>query len=154
MKKDPGLAMIEKLDDKVDILDIYEVDSKGFPIYEKKVVDTLLSTQEDFKLYMKILGDFKGSETKKIDSISLLKAEFEKIKNPFPKKKQDLPESVGVATMREDGTLIFQLRSEDHGMIAEAMQTYPPNHPKYKKMIDHLGGLKPGQSKSIPPFGD
>jgi hypothetical protein len=60
--------------------------------------------------------------------------------------------SVGVATMKADGTLSLQLRSWDHGMVAEALQVVKPDDAEYQNILEHLGGLKPGESKPIPEF--
>jgi len=69
-----------------------------------------------------------------------------------PGKPACQPAVVGVATLGKDGTLRMQYRSIDHGMIAEAMETVRPGDEQYKKYLEHLGGLKPGESKSIPEF--
>lgn len=64
-----------------------------------------------------------------------------------------LPESIGAATMLEDGTIEMQLRAEDgSGGIGEASFTYTKDDPRYPKILEHLGGLKPGESKSVPPW--
>ena len=50
--------------------------------------------------------------------------------------------------MRPDGTLELDLRGPSG---AEARKVYPPTHADYKKTLDHLGGMKPGDEKAIPP---
>ena len=61
--------------------------------------------------------------------------------------------SIGVATMRADGTIELQLRAEGpSGELGDALFTYKPSEPKYQEIIDHLGGLKPGESKPVPPW--
>ena len=60
--------------------------------------------------------------------------------------------SIGQATMEPDGTIILRLRAVSPGAIGDAMLRYPPNHPKYKSILEHLGGLQPGESKPVPPF--
>jgi len=62
------------------------------------------------------------------------------------------PPHIGVATMAADGTINMQLRSLPPGPIAEAFVSYPPSHPKYQEMLEHLGELRPGGSKFIAPF--
>lgn len=65
------------------------------------------------------------------------------------------PDSIGVATMLEDGTLQLRLVARgDGGMIGDAMLVYPPSHAQYQDILDHLGPMKPGDSKSVPPFPD
>ncbi len=61
--------------------------------------------------------------------------------------------SIGSATMKEDGTIVLQLRAEGPGgMIGDALITYKPDDPKYKETLEHLGGLKPGEEKPVPPW--
>ena len=61
---------------------------------------------------------------------------------------------IGQAAMREDGTIIMDLRMEDpkSGAIGDARLTYKPGDPQYQATLDHLGGLKPGEIK--PVFND
>ncbi len=60
---------------------------------------------------------------------------------------------IGSATMKEDGTILLQLRAEGPGGIrGDALLTYPPGHPEYKKILKHLGGLRPGEEKPVPPW--
>jgi hypothetical protein len=60
---------------------------------------------------------------------------------------------VGVATMQADGTLILDLRAEGPGgALGDARFVYPKAHPDYRKMLDHIGGLRPGESKPVPPW--
>lgn len=61
-------------------------------------------------------------------------------------------DSVGVATMQADGTLYLQLRSEEPQGIAEALQVVKPDDPQYAYYVRHLGNIRPGESKAIPPF--
>jgi hypothetical protein len=55
--------------------------------------------------------------------------------------------------MTPDGTIMLDLRAEgpggDHG---DARIVYPPNHKDYQMILKHLGGLKPGETKPVPPF--
>ncbi|MCU0700075.1 MAG: hypothetical protein MUC96_26505 [Myxococcaceae bacterium] len=61
--------------------------------------------------------------------------------------------SIGSATMQADGTLELMLRAEGPGgMVGDALVRYPPTHPEYQTVLAHLGGLKPGESKPVPPF--
>jgi hypothetical protein len=60
---------------------------------------------------------------------------------------------IGMASMKADGTIVLDLRAEspegDHGL---ALFEYPPSHPEYGEILDHLGGLQPGESKLVPPW--
>ncbi|RYE83807.1 MAG: hypothetical protein EOO75_18885 [Myxococcales bacterium] len=61
--------------------------------------------------------------------------------------------TIGTATMRPDRTLEMQLRAATaDGTLGDAYFTYPPNHPQYRRMLEHVGGLTPGQSKPVPPW--
>jgi hypothetical protein len=63
--------------------------------------------------------------------------------------------TVGVATMESDGTIVLQLRTpSDSGPLGEALFTYPTDHPEYQSVLDHLGGLSPGEAKPVPPWPD
>ncbi len=62
-------------------------------------------------------------------------------------------DSVGTATCKPDGTIEMMLRAKGpKGELGEAMKVYKPSDPKYAGIVAHLGGIKPGQSKPIPPF--
>lgn len=68
------------------------------------------------------------------------------------KNEQD---SIGSARMEKDGTIILQLRAESHGgPVGDALLRYPPNHPEYNNVLQHLGGLEKGQEKLVPPWKD
>lgn len=61
--------------------------------------------------------------------------------------------SIGSATMLDDGTIQLMLRAEgEGGMVGDALISYPPTHGDYRMVFDHLGGMKPGDSKPVPPF--
>jgi hypothetical protein len=61
-------------------------------------------------------------------------------------------DSVGRAKMSADGTITLQLRSLWPDPIAESELVYPPDDPQYEEIKHHLGGIKPGESKPVPPF--
>ncbi|MGN6749072.1 MAG: hypothetical protein ACTHJS_10820 [Xanthobacteraceae bacterium] len=61
-------------------------------------------------------------------------------------------DSVGRAKMSADGTITLQLRSLWPNPIAETELVYAPDDPQYEEIKHHLGGLKPGESKPVPPF--
>ena len=61
--------------------------------------------------------------------------------------------SIGRATMDADGTIVLQLRAESSGgALGDALLRYPPSHPQYRSILDHLGGLRPGETKLVPPW--
>ncbi len=64
-------------------------------------------------------------------------------------------ESIGQATMKPDGTLVLQLRAEsEDGAVGDALFTYAPTDGDYASMVEHVGGVSPGESKPVPPFED
>ncbi|MCC6522962.1 MAG: hypothetical protein IT373_09895 [Polyangiaceae bacterium] len=61
--------------------------------------------------------------------------------------------SIGVATMRPDRTIVLDLRAEGPGgEVGMARLTYEPTHPEYDGVLRHLGGLRPGEQKPVPPW--
>lgn len=60
--------------------------------------------------------------------------------------------SIGMATMNSDGTVVLTVRAEGPGALGDAQLYYPPTHAKYREVLDHVGGLRPGQSKPVPPW--
>ena len=65
---------------------------------------------------------------------------------------KDSGASIGVATMEPDGTIVLQLRAEGPGAIGDAQIRYPRAHKEYQQVLDHLGGLEPGETKPVPPW--
>jgi len=61
---------------------------------------------------------------------------------------------IGTATMLSDGTIVMELRAEgDNGLIGMAtIEQRPGDGQKYIELLQHLGGIKPGESKLIPPW--
>jgi hypothetical protein len=68
---------------------------------------------------------------------------------PAPPRSSVPP--IGVARMRPDGTLELDLRGPGG---AEARTVYPPSHAEYNQVLAHLGGMKPGEEKPVPPWPD
>lgn len=82
------------------------------------------------------------------------KGEKAKAPGKAPAKQEKAPESIGSATMKDDGTIVMMLRATGGGAVGDAMFAYPKTHPEYGKILEHLGGLKPGETKPVPPFPD
>src|ERR1700756_4851485 len=61
-------------------------------------------------------------------------------------------DSVGRAKMSADGTITLQLHSLWPDPIAETELVFAPDDPQYEEIKHHLGGIKPGESKPVPPF--
>ena len=60
--------------------------------------------------------------------------------------------SIGVATMSADGVITLRVRSLPPGPIAEGELRYAPNDPQYADIKTHLGGISPGEVKSVRPW--
>ena len=64
-------------------------------------------------------------------------------------------DSIGVATMTADRTIVLRLRAEtEDGARGEGQFSYAPADEAYRSVLDHLGGLEPGESKPVPPWPD
>ena len=60
---------------------------------------------------------------------------------------------IGTATMTEDGTLVLDLVAEGPaGERGIARILRPTTDPRYAAWIEHLGGLRPGEEKLVPPW--
>jgi len=63
-----------------------------------------------------------------------------------------MPQSIGNATMEDDGTLRLMLRGRGaDGSIAEALAILSPGDERYAEMMKVLGPMSPGDSRLIPP---
>jgi hypothetical protein len=62
--------------------------------------------------------------------------------------------SIGVATMLADGTILVGVPGPEPGSRARAVLMVEPGDTNYQSIIDHVGGLKPGETKPIPPWPD
>lgn len=74
-------------------------------------------------------------------------------KSPPAGRQEARPESIGSATMTQEGTIILDLRAEGPGgLTGDARFVYPRGHAQYHEILAHLGGLRPGESKPVPPW--
>lgn len=76
---------------------------------------------------------------------------------PRPEVPMDPRGSIGAATMAADGTIVLQLRAVGtgpHPIIGDGRITYAPADPQYQAVLRHLGGLRPGETKPVPPWPD
>jgi hypothetical protein len=69
---------------------------------------------------------------------------------PLAARAQTAP--IGTARMAPDGTIILDLVARTGGAVGQGRITYPPGHPQYETILRHLGGLRPGEEKPVPPF--
>jgi hypothetical protein len=68
-----------------------------------------------------------------------------------PKKQ---PFIIGDARMTSDGTIIVNLRRTTDGINVSGVVRYPVNDPHYQEVLDHLGGMIPGETKLVPAWDD
>jgi hypothetical protein len=68
-----------------------------------------------------------------------------------PKKT---PFYIGDATMTDDRTIIVRLRRTTDGINVSGTVKYPVDSPHYKEVLDHLGGMQPGETKLVPAWDD
>jgi hypothetical protein len=54
--------------------------------------------------------------------------------------------------MLQDGTLILDLRAQTGTTTGDARLIYPPSHPQYSKILDHVSPIGPGQHKHVSPW--
>jgi hypothetical protein len=73
---------------------------------------------------------------------------------PAPAVVSAAPASIGTARMKDDGTIVMQLRAQTGGAVGDAQVTYAPTSPQYQDVLKHLGGLRPGEEKPVPPWPD
>ena len=73
---------------------------------------------------------------------------------PAEKKEPPAMESIGWATISEDGTITLDLLATGPNAVGEGRLVYPKDHPQYKEVADHVGAIKPGERKSVAQFKD
>ncbi|MGE0746794.1 MAG: hypothetical protein AB7K86_16175 [Rhodospirillales bacterium] len=62
---------------------------------------------------------------------------------------------IGVARMAPDGTLVLDLRAvSGGGAVGHGRFVYRPADRDYRMVVDHLGGIRPGETKPVPPWPD
>ena len=61
---------------------------------------------------------------------------------------------IGTATMESDQTIVVRLHRTCDGMNVSGSVQYSLSSPHYKKVLDHLGGMKPGETKLVPAYED
>lgn len=65
----------------------------------------------------------------------------------------ETPSYIGEAWMDDNHEIVMQLfAQEDNGISGQALFRYKPDHPQYKDILKHLGGLKPGEKKAVLPW--
>lgn len=54
--------------------------------------------------------------------------------------------------MGPDGTITLNIHSLPPGPIADGVLAYKKGDPNYARIYSHLGGIRPGEHKPVPPF--
>ena len=67
-----------------------------------------------------------------------------------PKKKSR--EAIGVVTMKNDGTLFFDLSDGKTVNSGDQQFLIPPNIEKYDYYLNHVSPIKPGETKDVMPW--
>ena len=64
------------------------------------------------------------------------------------------PATIGTAEMKADGTIVLRLRAElpGGGGSEEGELVYPTTHPDYKKILEHVRPIAPGQTVLVRPW--
>jgi hypothetical protein len=63
-------------------------------------------------------------------------------------------ESIGTAEALADGTIrLFLIARGDGDRRGEAVITIAPTDERYSSIASHLGGIKPGETKEVRPWG-
>jgi hypothetical protein len=64
-------------------------------------------------------------------------------------------DSIGTATMEADGTIVLHLFARGPGgMHGQGVLRYSVSDPKYKEILEHVGPLKPGETRPVRPWPD
>jgi len=69
---------------------------------------------------------------------------------PPPAKHVD--KSIGTATMLTDGTIVLEMRTSMDTGSGTMTQKIKPTDMQYASTLKQIGGLKPGQTKSIDEY--
>lgn len=61
--------------------------------------------------------------------------------------------SIGTAMALKDGTIIYHVNGEAVGEgPGSVVWRFPVDSPGYADALEHIGGIKPGERKPIPPY--
>jgi hypothetical protein len=70
---------------------------------------------------------------------------------PSSDARPSMPYS-GTATMQDDGTISLRLELTSDGKPASDVLSYKKGDRAYDDILRHLGGLRPGQTRSFRPW--
>ena len=64
-------------------------------------------------------------------------------------------DTIGSATEEADGTIVLNLRAtRAGGAVGDGQFRYPPTHPQYRMIKQHIGPIPKGGSVLVKPFPD
>lgn len=62
---------------------------------------------------------------------------------------------LGNAWLADNGTLVVELKVVGaSGLQDRLFLEFSPGHPKFARIVKHLGGIEPAETKTIPPNCD
>ena len=64
------------------------------------------------------------------------------------------PLIIGEATMTEDRTIIIHMHRTGDGINVSGLFRYPVGSPRYQKVLNHLGGMNPGDTRLVPAWDE
>jgi len=71
----------------------------------------------------------------------------------FAGEPKSEPATIGTAEMKTDGTIVLRLQAElPGGGSGEGQLVYPPTHTDYKKILEHVSPIAPGQTVLVHPW--
>jgi hypothetical protein len=102
-------------------------------------------------------GPAVGTAVVTAGAAQLLKDAFSEITEGTAESKTSMDgkgeKSSGTATMLENGNLKVVHRAAGvSGLTASVVIEYKPTDEEYQKILDQIGGLKAGETKSLPPL--
>jgi len=63
------------------------------------------------------------------------------------------PTPIGTANMSADGTIVLTLEAPNpDGTKNYGVMVLPVGHPRYTEVLEHVGGLKPSETKPVAPW--
>jgi hypothetical protein len=63
------------------------------------------------------------------------------------------PTPIGTAKMATDGTIVLTLEAPNpDGTKNYGVMLFPVGHLRYTEVLEHVGGLKPGETKPVAPW--
>jgi len=68
---------------------------------------------------------------------------------PASSENPTAQKSIGIVRMLADRSILVGVGAGDR---AQAVLQLMPGDTQYQPILDHVGGLKPGETKSIPPW--